>query len=58
MARMPRIDVAGLAQHLIQRGNNRQVCFGCEEDMAENEPKGSDSIETMEDTELISGGII
>jgi len=34
MARMPRIDVAGLAQHLIQRGNNRQVCFGCEEDMA------------------------
>ena len=34
MARMPRIDVAGMAQHIIQRGNNRQVCFGGEADMA------------------------
>jgi len=34
MARMPRIDVVGVAQHIIQRGNNRQVCFGSEEDMA------------------------
>lgn len=27
MARLLRIDVVGMAQHLIQRGNNRQVCF-------------------------------
>lgn len=27
MARAPRIDVAGVAQHVIQRGVNRTVCF-------------------------------
>ena len=27
MARQPRIDLAGVPQHLIQRGNNRQACF-------------------------------
>lgn len=27
MARMPRLYVAGCAQHIIQRGNNRSVCF-------------------------------
>jgi putative transposase len=27
MARQPRIDLAGIAQHIIQRGNNRQACF-------------------------------
>jgi putative transposase len=27
MARQPRIDLAGIPQHLIQRGNNRQACF-------------------------------
>lgn len=27
MARLPRIEVAGVAQHVIQRGNNRQACF-------------------------------
>ncbi len=27
MARLPRIDLAGVPQHLIQRGNNRQACF-------------------------------
>jgi putative transposase len=32
MARLPRLDVPGVAQHVIQRGNNRQVCFGSEED--------------------------
>ena len=34
MARLPRLDVPGVAQHVIQRGNNRQVCFGSEEDFA------------------------
>ena len=34
MARMPRFNVPGVAQHVIQRGNNRQVCFACEGDMA------------------------
>lgn len=27
MPRGPRIDLAGVPQHLIQRGNNREVCF-------------------------------
>ena len=27
MARQPRIDLAGVPHHLIQRGNNRQDCF-------------------------------
>lgn len=27
MARQPRIDLPGLPQHIIQRGNNRQACF-------------------------------
>ncbi len=27
MARLPRLYVSGCAQHIIQRGNNRQACF-------------------------------
>ncbi len=27
MARLPRIIIPGIPQHVIQRGNNRQVCF-------------------------------
>jgi len=27
MARLPRIDLAGVPQHIVQRGNNRQACF-------------------------------
>lgn len=34
MPRLPRIDAQGVAQHVIQRGNNRQLCFGGEEDFA------------------------
>ena len=34
MARLPRIGPLGVPQHIIQRGNNRQVCFACEQDMA------------------------
>ncbi len=34
MARLPRIAPVGIPLHLIQRGNNRQVCFVSEEDMA------------------------
>ncbi len=32
MARLPRISPVGLPVHLIQRGNNRQSCFGALED--------------------------
>ncbi|WP_440223845.1 transposase [Dokdonella sp. MW10] len=32
MARLPRIDLAGVAQHVVQRGNNRQACFVTEYD--------------------------
>lgn len=32
MPRLPRLCLAGITQHIIQRGNNRQVCFGSEED--------------------------
>jgi putative transposase len=33
MARLERVSLVGVPQHIIQRGNNRQVCFGSEEDM-------------------------
>ena len=32
MARLQRICPPGIPQHIIQRGNNRQVCFASEED--------------------------
>jgi putative transposase len=27
MARLPRLDLAGVPQHVLQRGNNRSACF-------------------------------
>ena len=33
MARLVRVCPKGVAQHVIQRGNNRQVCFGGDQDM-------------------------
>ena len=32
MARLPRLNLAGIPQHIVQRGNNRQVCFFSEQD--------------------------
>ncbi len=32
MARLPRLDMIGVPQHVIQRGNNRQPCFFAEQD--------------------------
>ena len=32
MPRRPRLDVPGVAQHLVQRGNNRNVCFFSDQD--------------------------
>lgn len=32
MARLQRLSPVGIPQHVIQRGNNRQVCFCCEQD--------------------------
>ena len=34
MARLPRVSPIGVAQHVIQRGNNHQVCFAQEQDYA------------------------
>lgn len=34
MARLPRICLPRIPQHIIQRGNNRQVCFGSDEDFS------------------------
>src|SRR3990172_6752399 len=34
MPRLPRLDPVGIPQHVIQRGNNRQVCFSSDEDLA------------------------
>ena len=34
MARLQRICPPGIPQHIIQRGNNRQVCFANDEDFA------------------------
>lgn len=32
MARLPRVCLPGIPQHIIQRGNSRQVCFAADED--------------------------
>ncbi|HEY0923400.1 transposase [Rheinheimera pacifica] len=34
MARLPRVHLAGVPEHVVQRGNNRQVCFANDEDFA------------------------
>lgn len=34
MARLPRVCLPGIPQHIIQRGNNRQACFASEDDFA------------------------
>ena len=34
MARLPRVHLAGVPEHIVQRGNNRQVCFADDEDFA------------------------
>lgn len=33
MPRRPRLCPAGIPQHVVQRGNNRQVCFASDEDL-------------------------
>lgn len=33
MARLSRVSPVGVPQHIVQRGNNRQVCFASDEDM-------------------------
>lgn len=32
MARLARLSPVGIPQHIIQRGNNRQACFCCDQD--------------------------
>jgi putative transposase len=34
MPRLPRLSPIGVPLHIIQRGNNRQICFNNDEDMA------------------------
>ena len=34
MARLPRLNLPGVPQHVIQRGNNREVCFFADKDYA------------------------
>jgi len=34
MARLPRICPPGIPQHVIQRGNNRSICFAAEQDFS------------------------
>ena len=33
MARLVRVSPVGIPQHIVQRGNNRQLCFAAELDM-------------------------
>lgn len=33
MARLSRVSPIGVPEHIIQRGNNRQICFASKEDM-------------------------
>ncbi len=32
MARLPQLNLPDIPQHVVQRGNNRQVCFFAEQD--------------------------
>ena len=32
MARLPRLNLPGIPQHVLQRGNNREACFFSEDD--------------------------
>ena len=32
MARLPRVSPVHVPIHIVQRGNNRHICFGCEDD--------------------------
>ena len=32
MARRPRVDMAGIPQHIVQRGNDRKACFFADDD--------------------------
>lgn len=34
MARLQRVAPLGISQHIMQRGNNRQLCFASDQDMA------------------------
>ncbi len=34
MARLPRFCPSGIPQHIVQRGNNRNICFAGEKDLA------------------------
>ncbi len=34
MARLPRLNVPGIPQHVVQRGNNRQINFFSDQDYA------------------------
>ena len=34
MARLARLNLPGVPQHIIQRGNNRQATFFCDDDYA------------------------
>jgi len=34
MARLPRLNLPGIPQHVVQRGNNKQVCFFNDDDYA------------------------
>ncbi len=34
MARLPRLCPPGIPQHVIQRGNNRSICFADEQDFS------------------------
>jgi len=34
MERLPRVSLEGVAQHVIQRGNDRHACFASEQDFA------------------------
>ena len=34
MLRLPRLDAPGVAQHVIQRGNNRQLYLACDENFS------------------------
>jgi len=58
MARLPRLNLPNITQHVVQRGNNRQVCFFSEQDYTVYLDKLKDYAKTCQSAYAVSGTIL
>ena len=52
IARQPRLDVPGIAQHMIQRGNDRKACFFRHSDYFRQHALGPDTLRASIEAQL------